>query len=289
MNNKYNIEYWFKPKNKIFKDFRNQTINYHNKKKRRVFISRNSTVLFIAHLDTVYPPELVKTKGKKTFARGCDDRLGAFLAYTLSKKLGADLLLTDNEESGQSTAESHKCKSYNWIVNFDRQGNDVVTYDLDNPKFLTALGEYWKIGWGSFSDICFLNTKACCMNLGIGYFKAHDKKSYFLLDMVQEQASLFVQFFKKYKDVKFVQKPQTNKFRYFSYKSVYSNSTTYDFEDFYADKPNDVVNCEWCGQPVSRKDTTFIESFRVCPNCHEDIKEYYYSMDKDYAQTEFDC
>ncbi len=202
---KDNLLYWLQPINSIFSDFRSYAVDVSNKRKRRIFIDRGSDVLFVAHLDTVQKPKFYKQTNKRIYAAGLDDRLGAMMAYELSNELKADLLLTDNEESLRTTAQYHECKDYNWIVEFDRAGCDVVTYDLDNPDFLLALSEYWKIGFGSYSDIADLQTTACCFNIGVGYENAHHVISYADIKTIEKQTAAFKDFCNQHRDTKFVQ------------------------------------------------------------------------------------
>ena len=199
------LKYWLKPKENLFVDFQKYVLDRENPNQRRMFIDRKSAVLFVAHIDTVQNPEFIKKTKDKIYASGLDDRLGCLLAYELSNKLDADLLICDLEESIKSTGQYHKLKDYNWIVEFDRGGNDIVTYDLDCKDFRQALSEYWKIGVGAFSDICQLNTQACCMNLGIGYENAHAKNSFVNLKSMKKQIAKFRRFYNQYKDVKFEQ------------------------------------------------------------------------------------
>ena len=107
---KDNIKNWFLSTDKMFNRFKKYAIDYNNPKKRRIFVDNNSAVLFVAHLDTVQPPKINAITKGKIHACGLDDRLGAKIAFDLSKELGADLLLTDLEESCQTTAKYHTCK-----------------------------------------------------------------------------------------------------------------------------------------------------------------------------------
>ena len=198
------LRYWLKPKQVIFDDFNGYVLDADDDKKHRIFIDRESDVLFIAHLDTVIEPKFYYKTKKRIYATGLDDRLGCLLACELSQQLGADLLLTDHEESYESTAKYHDCKNYNWIVEFDRYRDDVVVYDCGSKVFENAIGEYWNIGFGSFSDICLLDTKSCCMNLGIGYYNAHGKDSYVTIKQFYRQVEKFKLFYEKYKDVAFI-------------------------------------------------------------------------------------
>lgn len=198
------LKYWLRPIDEIFNSFSLFVLDNDNKTKRRIFIDRDANVLFVAHLDTCQKPKFFYKTRKRIFASGLDDRLGCLIAYELSEQLGADLLLTDNEESFESTAKNHDCKNYNWIVGFDRYRDDVVVYDCGSKSFESAISEYWKIGLGSFSDISLLQTENCCMNLGIGYYNAHHKNSYVTIKTVYRQIEKFKLFYAKYKDVAFI-------------------------------------------------------------------------------------
>lgn len=231
------LSYWLQPKDKIFADFDSYVAGVNQT--RRIFIDRGADVLFIAHLDTVLPPKLIKRTNKRIYARGLDDRLGCLVATELSQQLNADLLLTDYEETGKTTAWHHDCKPYNWIVEFDREGRDVVTYDLDSPDFRKALSNYWDIGIGSYSDIVTLETETCCMNLGIGYKHSHSKDSYVSLKILRSQIRKFLLFYHRYKDTKFEQSEHN-----------YNKYTTY-------------CDCELCGNYVSE----YVHGHYICEDC----------------------
>ena len=196
-----NLKDWYVPTKKIIERYPEQLITETDYRQRhRLFFDNNGKVLFVAHLDTVIEPKIMGLSKKRLYATGLDDRLGCMLAYTLGQKYQADILLTDDEESFQSTAQYHKCKDYNWIVEFDRRGNDVVTYGNNSPALLDALEKFWKIGVGSYSDICDLVTPICSFNLGIGYHLAHEQKSYVKLQQLREQIEKFGLFFDAYHD-----------------------------------------------------------------------------------------
>ena len=203
------LKYWLRPTNTIFNDFSEYVVG--NKNERRIFIDRGADILFVAHIDTVQPPKykrIRKTKSKKVkrlYAQGLDDRLGCLIAYELAERLGADLLLTDNEERVYSTSRFHQCKQYNWIAEFDRAGCDIVTYGLDSMEFLSALEKHFTIGIGSYSDIYDLQTDVCCFNVGIGYELAHSQDSYVVVKTMQEQINRFLAFYAENKDIEYKQ------------------------------------------------------------------------------------
>jgi len=155
------LKYWLNPKENIFADFDSFILDSNDPNKHRIFIDRGSLILLVAHIDTVQTPKFIKKTKKRIWAQGLDDRLGCTIAYQLSEELNTDLLICDNEEKCRSTGQFHELKDYNWIAEFDREGKDVVTYDLDCESFRNAISEYWKQGFGTFSDILKLQTTTC--------------------------------------------------------------------------------------------------------------------------------
>ena len=182
---------WFIPIKAIFHKLDKYVLDVTDDESHRIFIDRGASVLFVAHLDTIQVPRIERITDKIVYGQGFDDRLGCMLAYELSKELDADLLLTNHEESCRTTGQFHNLKDYNWIVEFDREGTDVVTYGLDNLEFRQALLEHWHIGYGSFSDICELKTDACCFNLGLGHYNSHSKDAFVILKKLDQQIERF--------------------------------------------------------------------------------------------------
>lgn len=252
-NNKFNIKecldegFWFLPIDDLFMTFKQSTLDFDDQQKRRVFIDKgNSNVLFVAHLDTVLEPK-VKYKtlsGNKIYAQGLDDRLGCCVAYHLSRMLNVDLLLCDNEEKGISSAQYHVLKDYNWIAEFDRAGDDVVTYDIDSDDFLDKLKYHFKIGWGSYSDICLLDTTACCLNIGVGYELSHSRDSYADLNICNTMIESFIGFYNLYKHVRF-----TADYTYSTYRRSYNLDDAYMCEVCDIEYGEDIyghVLCRFC-------------------------------------------
>lgn len=139
-----------------------------------------------------------------------DDRLGLYTILHVLPKMGinVDILLTDHEEEGHSTADIFSIeKQYNWIVEFDRRGKDVALYDYDEGE----LGHKWKdkikeffpdIVSGSLTDICKLYSMKCCaMNVGVGYHDEHHTRCFMVLEEYYEMIKRFANFFKHNVDV----------------------------------------------------------------------------------------
>ena len=154
---------------------------------RYAYVDNGADVLAIAHLDTVQPLSgITSIQGDIIHAIGLDDRLGAY-GITHCLPFAVDLLYTDHEEIGESTAEYFTPrKEYRYIIEIDRCGVDCVTYGRDNPRFLDGLRAVgFELGVGSFTDLCFLDSPACMVNVGTGYYRPHAKDSFFSLSEFQ--------------------------------------------------------------------------------------------------------
>lgn len=169
------------------------------------FDDRNTKILGIAHLDTVLEPSPLQKSGSLVSHPCLDDRLGVYLLLEILPKLGIefDLLLTEGEEKGKSTAAHFKTdKKYNWMFSFDRAGTDVVMYQYQEP-ILERMVEYhgMKVGRGSFSDISFLEHLGCKgLNIGTGYYHNHSPQAFADLNHTMKMVRKFVAFYNACKD-----------------------------------------------------------------------------------------
>jgi len=167
-----------------------------------------SDVLAVAHLDTVVEPRERTARYMQTDAGlvihsgALDDRLGAYVILELLPRLGLqhDILLTVGEERGQSTAEFFESpKEYNWIIEFDRGGTDVVMYDYETQEMVDKVrAARARVGGGSFSDISYmehLGVKA--FNWGVGYHDYHSPRGFAYLDDTFEMVVKYQRFHKQ--------------------------------------------------------------------------------------------
>jgi hypothetical protein len=248
---------FFKPKKEIFQyyDNRRMVLDRDNDTKHRVFIDNGGKILLVAHLDTVLPPTIHKETSSKVVAQGLDDRLGCFLACQLIKSgVCADVLFTDHEETGKSTAQYHTLKNYNWICELDRGGVDYVTYGMSCTRMKTELNKLLKEGQGIFSDVCFMSTDIACFNLGIGYEYAHSKTSYFKKNVFQMQYDKFMKFYQDNADTVFRQDGTDT-----ATKTVLSSSNYYS--GFYESW------CDCCGGDGGE----YVHGWYVCQKCITDF------------------
>lgn len=199
---------WFEPIDAIFERYYRFRQGEFAHNRRLFFPTGRWNVLFVAHLDTVHKPGIIFNTSDTLCASGIDDRVGCWLAYELGLKLGADVLLCDKEEAGHSTAQFHKPKDYNWAVEFDRAGLDVVMYFPCRP-LRTVLSRFWTIGSGAFSDISFLPAHFASFNLGIGNVNPHGRIDHLKWASLSDQLRKFLDFFDCFKEIKFTKQQQT--------------------------------------------------------------------------------
>lgn len=169
------------------------------------FRDSGSRVLAVAHLDTVaYEEEraahfLDTEAGPVVYSRALDDRLGAYIILHLLPELGIeyDVLLTVGEESGCSTATFFETtQQYDWIIEFDRGGTDVVMYQYDDDDTRAAVRAcHAQVGDGIFSDISYmehLGVKG--FNWGVGYRDYHGPRAHAYLDDTYAMVARYLKF-----------------------------------------------------------------------------------------------
>jgi hypothetical protein len=170
-----------------------------------LFRDHGSRVLAVAHLDTVgahweRTANFVETEsGLVVFSRALDDRLGAYVILELLPALGLqyDTLLTVGEESGCSTAQFFEPeKEYDWIIEFDRGGTDVVLYEYEDAATVALVKDAGaRVGIGSFSDICYLEHLGVKgFNWGVGYRDYHGHRAHAYLEDTFDMVDRYIDF-----------------------------------------------------------------------------------------------
>ena len=163
-----------------------------------------SNVLAVAHLDHVQDDarcQVIDTaSGPLAVSGALDDRLGAYVILDLLPRLGieCDILLTTDEERGNSTAgEFITDKPYNWMIEFDRGGTDVVMYQYETPALAALVTEAGaRVGQGSYSDIADLDHLECAaFNWGVGYQDYHSPRAHAWLADTFKMVARFVKFY----------------------------------------------------------------------------------------------
>lgn len=238
-----------------------------------------SDILAVAHLDHVQDDgtcSVMQTASGLLAASGAlDDRLGAYVILELLPTLGieCDVLLTTDEEIGQSTAEHFDTdKQYNWIIQFDRAGTDVVMYDYETTELAKMVEQSGaRVGQGSFSDICMLEHLGCkAFNWGVGYQDYHSARSHAWLDDTFRSVARFVKFYNANKRTWLDHKPLPVGKWWTDYDK--DGTTTLDAFSW-EDDVNYQVTAD-CGHTVDlADDSTFVEVFAqtvLCVACSED-------------------
>ena len=234
-----------------------------------IHIDRGSNVLGVAHLDFV---SWRIPKYRKTVVRQCpqlDDRLGVWVLLDLlpSMDVNTDILLTDSEECGESTAQFFDSpKKYNWMYQFDRAGTDVVMYEYETAPHCERLADHgFEVGKGSWSDISQLTSLGITgFNFGVGYHQQHTRNCHADLNDTMSQARKFRSFYNQYSGTKF---------EYTAPVYTAPAHLPYDYKDRYVDyKPasTGLVDPEW-----------------ECEHCGEDLlwhRNGFFCVNCDYAE-----
>jgi len=255
---------FFVSKKDLLNRFRSIVVG--NKKTRYIYIDNNAPILLVSHIDTVQQPQLTGLTG--CLGAGFDDRLGCYLSYQLAQHYPSyfDVLWCDYEESGRTTAEYFKpSHDYNWVVELDREGDDFVDYGLGDDKFCSLFTKQTGIkqSWGSFSDICSLDSvKASKINLGIGCFNSHSRNSGFNPHVCFTQIQELMEFVELYHDQHFPSGP--GDYCYGNYNG-YTNYTGYQYS-------NQVLIPDNCNPQEIDINTVYYP----CEFCDQPTPEYYY-------------
>jgi hypothetical protein len=177
-----------------------------------VYRDNGASILAVAHLDVVQsgPRHFGHPKGNSNLIYNAqlDDRLGAWIILDVLPSIGinVDVLLTEGEESCRSTAAHFQTeKKYNWLIEFDRAGSDVVLYDYWTEELDTLLESKGnKVGVGTYSDISVLDHLGVAgLNWGIGYHNHHFRNAYFKVSECKEAIRRFVEFYSAHKNTRF--------------------------------------------------------------------------------------
>lgn len=177
-----------------------------------VYRDNGASVLAVAHLDVMQssPRHFGTRKGESDviYNTQLDDRLGAWIILDVLPSMGisVDVLLTEGEESCRSTAAHFwPEKQYNWLVEFDRSGTDVVMYDYETEELVELLETQGnEVGQGTYSDISVMEHLGVAgFNWGIGYYDNHFRNSHFKVSECKEAISYFAKFYEAHKDTSF--------------------------------------------------------------------------------------
>ena len=246
----------------------------------------NESPLLICHADTVLASRayLYSAKTSVVTSSELDDRLGIAVLLAIIQSSGMDclhlsdcaMLITDNEEMGQSTSAlfAADCKqnperfgSPNWLLNFDRRGSDSVCYGYENDTLSSLLRHCGHtIGQGTCSDISRMESLGVSgVNIGVGYQNEHSLKCFvYLRDTLQSiiRAECFCS---QFRHIRFEFTLPT--------KHTFAKCSSVITTPFYQPKKQaqnpyqwttDIV-CDDCGSVSS--DCTTLGGFTLCGDC----------------------
>lgn len=228
-------------------------------------------ILAVAHLDSVLDLNhffLIKEKHDTTVINAqLDDRLGVYIMLDILPKMGIefDLLLTEGEEEGHSTAAYFESqKEYNWMFSFDRRLNDVVMYQYENAELTNDLKQAgFKAGHGTFSDIDFLGHLGIRgFNVGTGYNWEHDKLCHASMHMMVQQINRFAKFYSLFQDKAYPYTAQTKRASYVPIQWYQDTCYLCERVSPKGEDINDVWICDDC-----------LVSALECPTCGDIVKD----------------
>jgi hypothetical protein len=219
--------------------------------KRYLHVDNGADILAVAHLDTVLQTDHYQIQWWNKRIINCpqlDDRIGLFVILHVLPYLGihTDILLTTDEEIGQSTASDFaddfkdgNGKFYNWGYEFDRRGTGAVLYDYeDSEHWERSIRESFDVFQGTFSDISCLDSIGCCFaNFGVGYHEEHTLRCFLEIDELVNQVNKFVEFYANNKDTSFSYLPSVR-------TSGVSNWLYRDADQY------DGYSCRFCNEEI---------------------------------------
>jgi hypothetical protein len=256
-----------------------------------IYKDNGAKILAVAHLDYVENNKRFNIVGNRIYTPQLDDRLGVHMILDVLPKfdLQYDILLTEGEESGQSTAQHFVLpagKEYNWIFEVDRMGTYSVMYQYETPAYVELLRRYdIKLGLGSFTDICELDHLGVMgINFACGYYNNHSINSYVDTDDLTLVFDKVIPFLKAEYENKYPHDIKLGKYRY-SYMSFGSydhyNSTHVTSNITKSIRPDNTSNeiicgacgrqgsiedfiCLYCGEPY----VVYQDTVKQCPVCN---------------------
>ena len=186
-------------------------LTHHFTKKGSAWFKDNGAdILAVAHVDSILPFlhfDVARMRQDTwIFCPTLDDRLGCYMLLDYLPKAGVkyDILLTDNEEKGASTAGAFAFphdRKYKWMFMMDRNGSDVVMYDFYNYSTASKLYKfgYPSVGRGSYSCIADLADIGCQgFNFGIGYHNNHSHYAYASRNEILKSTRRFLSFYREH-------------------------------------------------------------------------------------------
>jgi len=280
-------------------------------RKKFVYIkgTREDRVLLVAHADTVWDKEIIKTKIENgiissdqttkdfKFTKnnrsslgvgiGADDRAGIAILWCL-KDLGHSILITSGEENGCVASKrlnsdpywNKELNSHNYMLEFDRSDkNNIVFYDTGTKEFAKYLQNrtgFIPCTGGYGSDIKYIAEKICAANISVGYYNQHTASENIICKEWINTLTLFSSFLSEKQDKFELVKKNL-------WEKTYPNKSTYQHSlDHYKknelvhtahNKDCQIVYCTICSNGIS--ETSLINNNFECPICAKKEQGHY--------------
>lgn len=202
---------------------------------RHIYIDRGSPILGVAHLDSVRSPTHFWLNHRYLSCPTIDNRLGLWVILYGLPLIGitVDVLLTENEEVGASTASDFDPpKEYNWAFSFDRTGTDVACYQYLSGNLTELLKPYdLRATHGSYSDVADLDIGVVGMNFGCGMYNYHSDGAYANLAELDKQMMRFANFYDDHAGLRIPYTPPPITTRRYGTVKVYSGGRWQEYID----------------------------------------------------------
>ena len=254
-----------------------------------IYIDNGSDILAIAHLDTVKQERhfhhlTLGDNQEYIFSPALDDRLGVYIILDILPLLGikVDVLLTDNEERGQSNAYHFKTKkNYKWLFQFDRAGvDDIAMYSYLSKKYEDIFSKYGLHAVsGSYTDICDMtHLQRIGFNFSVGYNmrECHSLFSHAKIRDILSCVGSFTRFYDDNKNKRHIYKERKIKAQKWQSSGSGSFGSGYDYNKALLSgynkdnkEPEYIALCAYCDAPIYNKKSLHLtpDGETICTYC----------------------
>lgn len=218
---------------------------------RYIYAPRGGKVLAVVHTDVSGGDRYAQATwhrgegGLLLRSKALDDRLGLYMLLQLCNFNNFDILLTTDEEIGNSSAadfvDDFKDKvQYNWLFQIDRRRTaadkfrpTAVMYEYETPEYRKLLEDAGiACEQGSFSDICSMeDLNVAGFNFSATYQNEHSENCHAYWSDVQTMIPTISSFITQHEDRKMPHTPTPKPVKKYAYPAYYSDEyaakTTY--------------------------------------------------------------
>ena len=250
-----------------------------------VHMSRGSSVLGIAHVDTDHKPgQFYHCKEtRRLWSPTLDNRLGVHILLNELRVYGVelDILLTSQDDRGYSTASDYfGPDEYNWMVSFNLRGSGVSMHQYHREEMARILLNYSLLArdtdeFPDIAELWFLGILGFDIGNGI---VGQGRDTSVLLRVADRQVRRFVRFYREYKDKILPYMPTPTDVAFYQ-SAILSREgdhaaddgpvDPYDFT--LAQQVEQIDVCDFCGNPHDITELVNIpmigDGVFLCPEC----------------------